>query len=63
MQKIIATEPDYDIYIEGVGNLKDLKKVVMLDEIYIQGIGLESQFEKMQDWLCDNAGLMQRLED
>ena len=63
MQKIIATEPDYDIYIEGVGNLKDLKKVVMFDEIYIQGIGLESQFEKMQDWLCDNAGLMQRLED
>ena len=46
-----------------MGNLKDLKKVVMLDEIYIQGIGLESQFEKMQDWLCDNAGLMQRLED
>lgn len=66
MQKIIATEPDYDIYIDGVGNLKDFKenkKIGQLDDIYIQGIGLESEFNKMQNWLCNKAELMQRLED
>ena len=64
MQKIIATKPDYDIYIKGVGNLKDLKKVDMFDKIYIQGIGLESEFEKMKDWLCGKEKLiMKELED
>ncbi|MGX2984046.1 hypothetical protein ACWIWK_01010 [Helicobacter sp. 23-1048] len=66
MQKIIATEPEYDIYIDGVGNLKDFKenkKIGQLDDIYIQGIGLESEFNKMQNWLCNKAELMQRLED